>query len=59
MQVYNPEGLPIKGACPDEHPKVQELRTLSIWSEGQFWCCPEQHGEPGAFACTSANCVQH
>jgi hypothetical protein len=26
------------------HAKVQELRGLSTWSEGQVWVCPEQHG---------------
>ena len=25
-------------------PKVQELRALSLWSEGQVWCSPERHG---------------
>ena len=27
-----------------DHPKVQELRALSIWSEGQVWVSPERHG---------------
>ena len=27
-----------------DHPKVQELRELSQWSEGQVWCTPERHG---------------
>eukprot|EP00877_Chromochloris_zofingiensis_P010826 jgi/Chrzof1/5998/Cz17g00050.t1 len=27
-----------------DHPKFQELRQLSTWSEGHVWCCPEQHG---------------
>jgi arsenic resistance protein ArsH len=26
------------------HPKVQELRDLSRWSDGHFWVSPEQHG---------------
>ena len=26
------------------HPKVQELRALSLWSEGQIWSSPERHG---------------
>lgn len=26
------------------HPKVQELRELSRWSDGHFWVSPEQHG---------------
>ena len=30
--------------APADHPKVQELRELSAWSEGQVWCSPERHG---------------
>jgi len=30
--------------APADHPKVAELRTLSLWSEGQVWCSPERHG---------------
>ena len=29
---------------PDSHPKVQELRQLSLWSEAHVWCSPERHG---------------
>jgi len=29
---------------PADHPKVQELRALSLWSEGQVWISPERHG---------------
>lgn len=29
---------------PADYPKVQELRDLSLWSEGQVWCSPERHG---------------
>src|SRR3954466_4119607 len=32
------------GSVPDDHPKVAELRALSLWSEGQVWCSPERHG---------------
>ena len=28
----------------EEHPKVQELRGLSLWSEAHVWVSPEQHG---------------
>ena len=28
----------------DDHPKVQELRTLAQWAEGMVWCSPERHG---------------
>ena len=44
VRVYDPTGLPIKDAVPESHPKVQELRNLSLWSEAQVWVCPEQHG---------------
>lgn len=42
--MYDPMGLPVKDDVQHDHPKVQELRNLSIWSEAQFWCSPEQHG---------------
>jgi arsenic resistance protein ArsH len=44
VKVYDPQGLPVKDDIQHDHPKVQELRDLSIWSEAQFWCSPEQHG---------------
>lgn len=44
VRIYNPSGLPLTDDAPDTHPKVQELRELSIWSEGQVWCSPERHG---------------
>ncbi|MEH2348869.1 MAG: arsenical resistance protein ArsH [Nostoc sp.] len=44
VQFFNPGELPIYGSVPDTHPKVQELRELSIWSEGQVWSSPEMHG---------------
>eukprot|EP00877_Chromochloris_zofingiensis_P010341 jgi/Chrzof1/5560/Cz16g07170.t1 len=44
VRVYDPRGLPMKDETSDDHPKVQELRQLSTWSEGHVWCCPEQHG---------------
>ena len=31
-----------------DHPKVQELRDLVLWSEGQVWCSPERHGAMSA-----------
>jgi arsenic resistance protein ArsH len=43
-QVYDARGLPLPDGAPITHPKVAELRELSIWSEGQVWCSPERHG---------------
>ncbi len=43
-RVFNPSGLPLPDDAPADHPKVQELRELSAWSEGQVWCSPERHG---------------
>lgn len=43
-RVFDPHGLPMVDSCPPDHPKVQELRSLSAWSEGQVWCSPERHG---------------
>ena len=43
-QIYDPSGLPLPDDAPANHPKVQELRDLSQWSEGQVWCSPERHG---------------
>ena len=43
-RVFDPHGLPMVDSCTPDHPKVQELRTLSAWSEGQVWCSPERHG---------------
>jgi arsenic resistance protein ArsH len=44
VKIFNPRDLPMAGSTPDSHPKVQELRALSMWSEGQVWCSPERHG---------------
>jgi arsenic resistance protein ArsH len=43
-RVFDPHGLPLPDAESADHPKVQELRALSLWSEGQVWCSPERHG---------------
>jgi arsenic resistance protein ArsH len=43
-KIFNPSGLPLPDDAPASHPKVQELRALSEWSEGQVWCSPERHG---------------
>ncbi|WYZ42181.1 hypothetical protein EsH8_V_001076 [Colletotrichum jinshuiense] len=44
VRVYDPTGLPPKDDLSHEHPKVQELRQLSKWSDGHFWVSAEQHG---------------
>ncbi|MCJ9695427.1 arsenical resistance protein ArsH [Rhizobium sp. PRIMUS64] len=44
VRIFNPEDLPLPDAEPASHPKVQELRELSAWSEGQVWISPERHG---------------
>jgi arsenic resistance protein ArsH len=43
-RVYDPAGLPLPDDSPVDHPKVQELRELSLWSEAQVWTSPERHG---------------
>jgi arsenic resistance protein ArsH len=43
-RIFNPEGLPLPDGSEDSHAKVQELRELMLWSEGQVWCSPERHG---------------
>ncbi len=43
-RIFDPRDLPLPDATTPDHPKVQELRTLSLWSEGQVWCSPERHG---------------
>lgn len=44
VRVFDPEGLPVKNESDIGHPKVQELRELSLWSDGHVWVSPEQHG---------------
>jgi arsenical resistance protein ArsH len=43
-RVFDPRDLPVADSVPADHPKVAELRALSLWSEGQVWCSPERHG---------------
>lgn len=43
-QLFDPSGLPLPDDAPPDHPKVQELRDLVMWSEGMVWCSPERHG---------------
>jgi arsenic resistance protein ArsH len=44
VRIFEPRGLPLPDEQPPSHPKVQELRDLSEWSEGQVWVSPERHG---------------
>jgi arsenical resistance protein ArsH len=43
-RIFDPKGLPLPDEAPASHAKVQELRDLSQWSEGQVWVSPERHG---------------
>jgi arsenical resistance protein ArsH len=44
VRIFDPRGLPQPDTTDASHPKVQELRELMTWSEGQVWCSPERHG---------------
>ncbi|WP_164928410.1 arsenical resistance protein ArsH [Gloeobacter violaceus] len=45
VRFYDPRTLPVYAGVEPDHPKVQELRDLSLWSEGQVWSSPEMHGQ--------------
>lgn len=47
-RIFDPHGLPLPDGAGIDHPKVQELRKLSLWSEGQVWTSPERHGAMSA-----------
>jgi len=45
-RIFDPSQLPLPDQIPgDDHPAVDELRDLSMWSEGHVWCSPERHGQ--------------
>lgn len=44
VRIYDAHGLPLPDDTTADHPKVQELRDLSLWSEGHVWVSPERHG---------------
>ncbi|QLF69228.1 arsenical resistance protein ArsH [Peteryoungia desertarenae] len=44
VRFFDPAGLPLADSVEPSHPKVQELRNLSLWSEAQVWSSPERHG---------------
>ncbi len=43
-RVFDPHDLPMLDSVGKDHPKVQQLREWSQWSEGQVWVSPERHG---------------
>ena len=44
VKVFHADGLPLPDSEDYSHAKVQELRSLALWSEGMVWCTPERHG---------------
>ena len=44
MLIFHTHGLPLPDDGTADHPKTQELRALSLWSEGHVWVKPERHG---------------
>ncbi|WP_108816278.1 arsenical resistance protein ArsH [Loktanella sp. Alg231-35] len=43
-RIFDPSGLPLPDDADADHPKVEELRDLALWSEGMVWSSPERHG---------------
>ena len=44
VRIYNPRGLPVRDPALEKELKVQELRSLTLWSDGHMWVSPEMHG---------------
>lgn len=45
VRIFDPRDLPPHDVeVSISHPKVTELRELTLWSEGMVWVTPEQHG---------------
>ncbi|RYZ57873.1 MAG: arsenical resistance protein ArsH [Proteobacteria bacterium] len=44
VKTFDSADLPLFDQRSDDHPKVKEIRELSVWSEGQLWVSPEMHG---------------
>ncbi|TCD14244.1 arsenical resistance protein ArsH [Oricola cellulosilytica] len=44
VRIFDPAGLPLPDSVNADHPKIRELRELSLWSEAHVWCSPERHG---------------
>ena len=45
VRIYNPRGLPVRDPALEKELKVQELRALTMWSDGHMWV------SPGMFLC--------
>lgn len=45
VRTYNPHGLPVRDPSLESQIKVQELRSLTQWSDGHMWVSPEMHGQ--------------
>ena len=43
VKIFNPADLPLVDEAHENHPKVRELRELSLWSHAHVWCSPERH----------------
>ncbi len=44
VKFFHPHELLLRGQVEETNSKVQQLRELSLWSEGQVWSSPEMHG---------------